>query len=286
MEKKLQPSAVLAALLAPVVRFCLKRGVRIRELDESIRKTLVEEARSAIEDAGGEVSVSKISVITGIHRLEVGRLLAGERRPRGKHDVLNRIIGLWTQRGSYRDKKGLPRPLSFQGLNSEFAELVARVSKETSHYPILFELERTGAIELEGGMVKLKVVEYTPQGDAEHGLQILSDDVSELLQAVEGNLTDRSERPDLHLRTSYDNIPPEHVDEIRAWVLSKGAAFQSEVREYLSKFDRDINPTVASGIERAKVTVSVFSLGRALEQVKQLKPKKRGRKRAASSDPE
>ena len=160
MEKKLQPSAVLAALLAPVVRFCLKRGVRIRELDESIRKTLVEEARSAIEDVGGEVSVSKISVITGIHRLEVGRRLAGERRPRGKHDVLNRIIGLWTQRGSYRDKKGLPRPLSFQGLNSEFAELVARVSKETSHYPILFELERTGAIELEGGMVKLKVVEY------------------------------------------------------------------------------------------------------------------------------
>jgi hypothetical protein len=286
MEKKLPPSAVLAALLAPVVRFCLKHGVRIRELDDSIRKTLVEEARSAIEDAGGEVSVSKISVITGIHRVEVGRLLAGERRPRGKHDVLNRIIGLWTQRGSYRDKKGYPRSLSFQGLNSEFAELVARVSKEVSHYPILFELERTGAIEFEGEMVRLKVVKYTPQGDAEHGLQILGDDVSELLQTVEGNLTDRGQSPDLHLRTSYDNIPPEHLEEIRTWVLSKGAAFQAEVREYLSKFDRDINPTVASGSERAKVTVSMFSLGRAFEQVKQLKPKKRGRKPAATSDPD
>jgi len=284
MQKKLQPSAVLGALMAPVVRFCLKRGIRIRELDEAIRKTLVDEARSAIEDAAGQVSVSKISVVTGIHRVEVGRLLAGERRPRGKHDVLNRIIGLWTQRSSYRDAIGLPQPLSFQGLNSEFAELVSRVSKEVSHYPILFELERTGAIDFDGEMVKLKVVEYTPQGDAEHGLQILSDDITELLQTVEGNLTDHIEAPDLHLRTSYDNIPPEHLEDIRTWVLSKGAQFQAEVREYLSKFDRDINPTVTPGVERAKVTVSVFSLGRALEHVKQLKPRKRGRKRAAKKE--
>jgi hypothetical protein len=35
-------------------------------------------------------------------------------------------------------------------LASEFAELVAEVSKEVTHYPILFELERIGAIEYKG----------------------------------------------------------------------------------------------------------------------------------------
>lgn len=284
MEKKLQPSVVLAALFRPIVRFCLHQGVRVGELEEFLRKALVEGAQSAIEEAGGEVSVSKISVITGIHRLEVGRLLAGERRPHGKHDVLNRVIGLWSQRASYRDKSGAPRSLTFQGLGSEFAALVARVSKEVSHYPLLFELERIGAIQYEGELVTLKTVEYTPSGDAEHGLEILGDDIAALIKTVEGNLTDRSDQPDLQLRTSYDNIPPEYLEEIRAWVLKRGAAFQTEVRDYISKFDRDVNPAVAAGGERAKVSVSVFSLGRVLEQVKQLKPKKRGRKRGPTSD--
>ena len=284
MGKKLQPSVVLAALLRPIVRFCLRQGLRIKELEEFFRQALVEEAQTTIEDAGGEGSVSKISVITGIHRVEVSRLLAGERRPRGKHDVLNRVIGLWSQGAAYRDKSGAPRLLTFQGLGSEFAALVSHISKEVSHYPLLFELERIGAIEYKDELVRLNVVEYTPRGDAEHGLEILGDDVASLIETVQGNLTDRSERPDLQLRTSYDNIPPEHLEEIRTWVLERGAAFQTEVREYLSRFDRDVNPEVAAGGGRAKVSVSVFSLGRPLDQVKQLKPKRRGRKRSSTSD--
>jgi hypothetical protein len=284
MGKQLQPSVFLAALLRPIIRFCLRQGLRIKELEECVRKALVEEARTTIEDAGGEVSVSKISVITGIHRVEVSRLLAGEQRPRGKHDVLTRVIGLWSQSAAYRDKSGAPRLLTFQGLESEFAALVARVSREVSHYPLLFELERIGAIEYKNDLVKLTVVEYTPSGDAEHGLEILGEEIGSLIETVRGNLTDRSERPDLHLRTSYDNIPPEHLEEIRAWVLQRGAAFQTDMRDYLSAFDRDINPEVVAEGGRAKVSVSISSLGRSLDQVKQLKPKRRGRKRASRSD--
>jgi hypothetical protein len=284
MGKKLQPSLALTAALRPLVRFCLRHGIRARELDEVVRKSLVDEARRTIEDAGGEISVSKISVVTGIHRVEVGRLLAGKRRPRSKHDVLNRVMGLWSQRLEYRDTSGSPRPLTYQGLTSEFASLVGRVSKEVSHYPLLFELERIGAIEYSGDRVKLTAFEYTPSGDTEHGLAVMEDDIAAILETVEGNLTDRATRPDLHLRTMYDNIPPEHLEEIRAWVLARGAAFQGEIREYLSKFDRDVNPQLSPGSEKAQVSVSVFSLGRVLDRVKQLKPKKRGRKPAATAD--
>jgi hypothetical protein len=281
MSKKLQPSLALAAALRPIVRFCLKHGVRSRELDEFFRKSLVEEARAMIEEAGGEVSVSKISVVTGIHRVEVARLLAGKRRPRGKHDVLNRVIGLWLNGATYRNGTGGPRPLSFQGLTSEFAELVARVSKEVSHYPLLFELERIEAIEYLGDRVRLVASEYTPTGDTEHGLGVMEDDIATLLETVEGNLAERSTRPDLHLRTMYDNIPPEKLEEIRAWVLARGAAFQGEIREYLSKFDRDLNPQIPTGSDKARVSVTVFSSGRVIDKIKQLKPKKRGRKKAS-----
>ena len=173
MARNLRPDLLIASLLRPLARFCVKRGVRIQELEELARKALVEEARSTIGESGGETSVSKISVTTGIHRGEVARLLAGTRRPKEKYDVLNRVIGLWSQAKSLLNSDGSPRLLTHEGTESEFARLVSSVSKEVTHYPILFELERIGAIEYEGSKVKLKAAEYIPRGDVEHGLNVL-----------------------------------------------------------------------------------------------------------------
>ncbi len=75
------------------------------------------------------------------------------------------------------------------------------------------------------------------------------------------------------------NVPSEDTEAVHAWVLNRGNTFQAAVRDYLSKFDREVNPTVAAGRVGPKVSASVLSLGRVLDQVKQLKPKKRGRKR-------
>jgi len=277
----LKPTTILMALISPLARYCLKRGVRIRELEELIRQSLVKEAHKVIDDAHGAMSVSKISVVTGIHRLEVARLIAGEQRPQQSLDVLTRVVGLWSQKKTYRTRSGSPRPLSYQGVSSEFANLVASVSKEVSHYPILFELERIGAIVYEDDLAKLVVAEYTPQGNVDHGLNLLSSNVHELTDTVESNLTDIDSNLDLHLTTSFDNISPDHLSKIKQWILERGAAFQREMREYLSSFDRDINPTNSPGKERAKVSVTTFSNARILKEVKELKPKKRGRKPCA-----
>jgi hypothetical protein len=280
MEKKLQSFWMFSTILRPLVRFCLKRNLKIHDIDEILRRTLIEEARAAIEDASGLVSVSKISVVTGIHRVEVGRLLSGESRPKSRHDVLHRVVGLWSQGRSYRSKgSGTARPLTHQGLNSEFAKLVASISKEVRHYPILFELERIGAIEFKDDLVLLKVVEYTPQRDAEHGLAVLSDDIASLIETVESNVTVRADQPDLHLRTVFDNIDPARLNDIRKWILARGAEFHTQVREYLASHDHDVNPQLLPLSNRARVAVSSFAHGALIEPIKQLKPKKRGRKK-------
>ena len=283
MQKTLQPKLVIASLLRPLVRFCVRQGVRIQELEELVRRSLVEAAQTTIEETGGEVSVSKISVTTGIHRVEVARVLSGETRPRGKHDVLNRVIGLWSQRKSLTSEDGAPRPLTFEGTSSEFAELVASVSKEVTHYPILFELERIGAIEYEGQKVRLLAREYVPKGDVEHGLEVLSQDIEDLLATVEGNLTSHSDAPDLHLRTVYDNIDPQKLPELRKYILKRGIEFHKEMRQYLSALDRDVTPepSADAGLDstpRARVVVGTFSQGHEIQDVKEIKPRKRGRK--------
>lgn len=280
MEKRIQPLWLLESIFRPIVRFCLRRSVKAHDTGELLRQLFVQEAIRAIEEANGLVSVSKISVITGINRAEVTRLLSGEERTITRHDLLQRIIGLWTHGARYRNRAtNTPRPLTHQGVTSEFAQLVESVSKEVNHYPILFELERIGAIEYQDDRVLLRIVEYTPRGDIEHGLGVLSDDLGDLIDTVETNLTTRAEQPDLHLRTMYDNIDPAKLPAIRKWILARGAAFHAEVATYLAGFDHDLNPDQKPSMERARVVVSSFALGAPIEAVKQQKPRKRGRKK-------
>lgn len=281
--KKLSPSLLIYSLLRPIVRLCLRQGLRLAEIDEQLRKVLVAEAKEVVREAGSDVSASKISVITGIHRMEVTRLLTGKDRHHEKQDVLHRVLGLWGNKRDYRDSNNEPKALFFQGLDSEFAHLVATVSKEVSHYPILFELERVGAVKIQGDRVIMKLQEYVPVGDCEHGLELLALDVEALTETVTGNLGDRASNPDLHLRTYFDNIPPEHLEEVRLWILAKGVAFHKEARAYLSRFDRDMNPELGSGKDRASVVVSTFSLAKKDEAPPQITPKKRGRKKSATS---
>jgi hypothetical protein len=172
----------------PLVRWCLKRGIRSSQVEEILRESFVHEAQQEIQNAQGAFSVSKLSVMTGLHRTEVSRLLAGERPDRGSHDILNRVLGLWASSTRYRTAEGVPRDLTHEGLSSEFARLVAEVSKEVTHYPILFELERIGAIEYVANLVRLKVQEYTPRQDHQYGLNLLSLDVVDLASAIEAGL--------------------------------------------------------------------------------------------------
>ncbi|MFO0416962.1 MAG: DUF6502 family protein [Pseudomonadota bacterium] len=275
-------TSFIQAILRALVRWCLKRGVRSAQVEELVRRTFVVEARREIKAAQSEFSVSKVSVMTGLHRTEVSRLLAEEGEPPAQHDILNRVIGLWSSAKRYRAKDGSPRGLTHEGLGSEFAELVADVSKEVTHYPILFELERIGAIEYREGTVNLVVKGYTPQQDAQYGLDLLTLDLMDLASAIESNIVKRHTEPSLHLRTSFDNIDPAKLDEVRAWLISKGADFQSEVRCYLASLDRDLDGQgINSDNDRATVSVTSFAYAERVEPVKKITPRKRGRKRCA-----
>lgn len=278
----LSPISLIRALIRPLVSWCMRHGVRSAQVEELIREAFVRTAENEIRNAQSAFSISKVSVMTGLHRSEVSRLLSGERSDRGAHDILNRVIGLWSTAKSYRNLDGTLKELTHEGLGSEFSALVAKVSKEVTHYPILFELERIGAIEYHGNLVRLVTQEYTPQKDVEYGLELLSADAEDLTAAIEANLIKKHPEQSLHLRTSFDNIDPRDLPGIRSWILQRGAEFQSIVRDYLSTFDRDTSGESATSDTsegRARVTVTAFSYAEPIETAKVIMPKKRGRKK-------
>lgn len=252
----------LLMLARPVVRLCLRHGIKLGELLDVVKRAFVVEASRQLEQEGEGVSTSRISVMTGVHRTDVAQIRTEKSyAPRERH-IASDVINQWRFDAKFCTKPGRPRPLSLDGKNSEFADLVKMVSHSISPYTVSFELERLGMVSRnrEGKLV-LRTRVFVPKGDPGSVLSMLAEDVDDLIVAVESNaFADETQTlPNHHLKTEYSNIPDEVLPEVREWCLREGSAFHERARNFLSKFDKDINPQqVGSGVNR--IVVGSFSL--------------------------
>lgn len=245
-------------MLRPLVRFCFRRALKVQEFSEIARQVFFEIAREEMSARGMGSSASRLSIATGLTRREVSRLSKDTASAEPTMNLLTRIIGKWQTHPDYANKKGVPRTLTAEGKDSEFAALVQSVSRDLNPYTILFELERTGAIEKRAGRVSLNSEVFVPVADVEEGFRILSRDTSDLIAAVEANVIDGETPPHLHIRTHYDNVAVRHVPKIRAWMLEEGTKFHARARQFLSQFDKDLNPQLAAERGGARVALSAF----------------------------
>lgn len=248
----------LRAMLRPIVRLCLRSSLGIQTLVETAKEVFVELAAEEINRSGERLTASRVSVITGLHRRDVQRLLEGSAPKETQGALVARVIGQWEQDLSFRTKGGAPKVLSTGTSDSEFHRLVETVSKDVNPGTVLRELERIGAVEQTDRGAKLVARAYNVGERVEEGMAILTSDVDDLVVAVEENLLGAVEVPNLHGRTEYDNISSDALPEIREWIFNEGSTFHRKVRDYLSRFDRDINPSVG-GKGGARVVFSTFS---------------------------
>ena len=233
---------LLRIVLAPIARFCIRRSVKLQELNEVFKELLVDAARGELEKEGQDVTSSRLSVMTGVHRKDIRRLMQDAPKEKGTKDIVSRVIGQWQQSSKFLTKGGKPRTLTVEGNDAEFMELVRSVSVDLNPYTVLFELERSGAVTRTSRGLKLESSFYFPKGDLKDGFALLADDVDDLIRSVEGNLNDPENVPHLHLKTEYDRIPKKHLPKIRDWILEQGSGFQRKVNKFLSQFDADVNP--------------------------------------------
>ncbi|MCB0344291.1 MAG: hypothetical protein KDD66_04205 [Bdellovibrionales bacterium] len=248
----------LSLLVRPVARFCLRHGIGIQRVVGALKQALVKLAEDELHQADAKPSVSRISIMTGIHRKEV-RSLMQEHQPDSKSSLLTRVIGQWLEDPKYQDQKRGPRPLNCTGEDSEFHSLVFQVSKDVNPYTVLAELERAGIVERENENVSLKEKMYIPRSDYHEGFRMLASDTENITRAVEENIFGSESVPHLHLRTEYDNIAVERIPEIKTWLLREGSVFQKRLREYLASHDKDINRELKDLKGGGKVAATAFS---------------------------
>ena len=249
----------LRMLLLPVVKFCLRRAVKFQEFSSIARALFIEAAARELEGKRSRASTSRLSVVTGLTRREVDRLLAATPHAPAEQNLVIKVIGQWAGDRRFTDARGEPKALAYEGLASPFAKLVARVSTDLNHHTVLFELERLGFIARSNGGARLLIPAYITRENAEEGAEMLGADMDDLLRAVENNVFDGTPLPHLHARTEYDNIAAEKIPEIKKWLLDLGRRVHAEARKYLSRFDKDINPALRSSTPGARVKLGTFS---------------------------
>lgn len=256
MTQNIELSQAIRVAFRPLIRLALRGGLGLQALVQALKEALVDVAREELVGKGE--SVSRISVMTGIYRKDVQSILDSPKEPR--IPLVAKVIGQWLNHPQFSSDPGVARPLHCTGKESEFVELVHSVNREVNPYAVLFELERLGLISQESGVAQLLATEAVPEKTVGEVFNLLADDLADLADVVGANLLQSEDIPQLHLKTSYDDIALEHLPEIRRWLLEEGAAFHRRARDYLSQFDRDLNPILKSKPGGARVAVGTFGV--------------------------
>ena len=242
--------------LLGLAAICVRRGLRFQDVLDPLKEAFVRASQEELLMLEHTVNKSRIAAMTGLQRRDVERLLKGEAPGSEAISFFAKLINAWTSDKNF-SSKGKPKILNCEGANSEFAQLVASISRDINSYTALFELERMKIVDKEEGTVRLIYDIYLANED--EGLQIMADDIKDFAYAVDQNLAKENDVPNLHISTRYDNLALSKLEKIREWFLREGASFHARAREFIQQYDKDINPDLKNEIGGGKAILGAFS---------------------------
>lgn len=202
-------SVAVRRLLRPLIRLMLHYSVQYPALSNLLKLTYVEVA-TQMPVPGKEQTDSRVSLLTGIHRMDVkrlrGELATGGDGPPPAVSLGAQAVARWTAHSKYLDGKGRPIPLprlASSGSSISFESLIQSISKDIRPRVVLDEWLRLGIARLDDDdRVVLVTDAFVPSHGLDEKLFYLGKNVHDHLGACAHNLT-RPDQPPLLERSAY-----------------------------------------------------------------------------------
>lgn len=230
----------LQTILQPVIKYCLKRGLTIRELLESSREVFVEESSKELEKDGEKGNVSRIAVITGLQRPVVKACLNNQTETKAA-SLSQRVLNAWKENKRFKAKNNQPKVLSFDGDKSEFANLVRTVSRDIHPGTVLFDLQRQSLVEVT--QAGLKISSQKDKKSINELYNQVAEETRDFVAAMLDNLEATSETPpNYQISSTFDNIDESDLPMIRARLNETLSKLQDDAEAALKQFDLDVHP--------------------------------------------
>ncbi|MEO0485160.1 MAG: DUF6502 family protein [Pseudomonadota bacterium] len=209
-------NSALSRILRPLARLAVARGARFTDVAELLRRAFLTAAQQV---AGPEANVSRLSVLSGLQRRDVARLLEADEPPAPRPNPLSQLVAAWLA------KHG-GAPLPHHGAEGSFDALARSVRKDVHPKAQLSALLAAGTAELRGEEVHLLRRAHVPEAGSAEQLAYLGANVGDHLAAAVGNVVDG--RDSFDLAVHYNGLSAEAVAELDAlWRAQVGPALQA-----------------------------------------------------------
>jgi hypothetical protein len=187
-----------AAMIAvePLVELLLELGVTSPEAESLLRAVFVHKTRDWLARQGGGISGpsdARISLVTGVHRNFVRRILAeppkiADAREQ-KSNRASRLLQAWHSDTDYIDSSGKPRDLLEKGAKPSFQSLATTYVPSVAPGVVLDQLRRAGLVQtLSENRLRVRGRAYRVHGFTSHGIAELGKRARELLETLRYNL--------------------------------------------------------------------------------------------------
>ena len=261
---------MLRRMLRPLVRLLVARQIHYPVLSRVLKSLYVEVATSdfALEDK--RVMLSRLSLLTGIHRREVKRMLEepapGEAGTPPAITLGAQVVARWTGGPPWTDAAGRPRPLS-RLAESEgepgFHALVQSVSVDIHPRSLLDEWLRLGVVHVDDeGAVVLNVAAFVPVHGFEEKAHYVGRNLRDHLAAAAANL-EGAQAPFLERALYYGSLPEDAIEELEALAGEAGQAALERVNARARSLkqadaERRARGEVDVAAPRRRITFGVF----------------------------
>lgn len=227
-------------LLTPLFRLLLRQGMSFTAFEELAKRVYVEVALREFGIPGKKPSISRASILSGLTRKDVQRLLAeplealddggGER-----HNRAARVLKAWTSDPDFLDAQGEPLRLTAQDGEINFAALVRRHSGDMPVRAVLDELVRVGAVtRQDDGTIELVTRAFLPRRSAVDKLALLGSDVGDLVTTIDHNIQFGDSDPRFQRKVMYRNMLASDVPAFRQLSAAQAMALLQRLDAWLS----------------------------------------------------
>ena len=252
--------SALSNVLRSLFRLLLRHAMPYTAFEELARRTYVEVAMKDFSIEGKKPSISRASILSGLTRKEVGRLISLDSlSPDQSGEQYNRaarVLTAWVRDADYLDAKGAPRVLTLEGPQG-FAELVRRHSGDMPVRAVLDELLRVGAVNLKDERhLALRTRAYVPPAGVPEKMGILGQDVADLIATIDHNIQHGEADPRVERKVMYVGIGAGEVAVFRQMAAWQGQSLLEHLDGWLQVRDKQADPN--STEPRARVGMGIY----------------------------
>ena len=254
-------TAAVAAVLQPLARLAVAKGIPARDLEEMLRIALVAAARESLPDGQAARQVSRIASATGLTRREVTRLVDIQADlPAPTRSPATQVFARWLSSPEFAGPDGCPLVLPRQGPSPSFEALARSVTRDVHPRSLLEALVALQLVEEDvgAGRVRLLKDRYVPDAADDRLWNLLGCNVGDHLSAAVANVANAANLAGgdpRHVEQAVfaDGLSPESLPAVRC--LAQGqwqAAVQALVPalQHLIDADREAN---RPGTQRVRI---------------------------------